>query len=183
MASLPVDGSRRALLSVTDKTRLDEIGRALHEAGYQLIASGGTARFLAEHDIPVTPVEELTGYPEVFGGRVKTLHPVIHGGILGPTAESFGEVAELGIAPIDVVVVNLYRFEDALARGADEAETVEQIDIGGPTLLRSAAKNYQRVTVVCDPVYYDEFLAELSAGDGGTGLDFRRRMDWRFPSC
>ncbi len=176
MASLPVDGSRRALLSVTDKTRLDEIGRALHEAGYQLIASGGTARFLAEHDIPVTPVEELTGYPEVFGGRVKTLHPVIHGGILGPTAESFGEVAELGIAPIDVVVVNLYRFEDALARGADEAETVEQIDIGGPTLLRSAAKNYQRVTVVCDPVYYDEFLAELSAGDGGTGLDFRRRM-------
>jgi len=176
MASLPVDGSRRALLSVTDKTRLDEVGRALHGAGYQLIASGGTARFLAEHDIPVTPVEELTGYPEVFGGRVKTLHPVIHGGILGPTAESFGEVAELGLAPIDVVVVNLYRFEDALARGADEAETVEQIDIGGPTLLRSAAKNYQRVTVVCDPAYYDEFLAEISAGDGDTGLDFRRRM-------
>jgi phosphoribosylaminoimidazolecarboxamide formyltransferase/IMP cyclohydrolase len=176
MASLPLRETRRALLSVTDKTRLDEIGRALHRAGFQLVASGGTARYLAEADIPVTPVEELTGYPEVFGGRVKTLHPVVHGGILGPDHESFGQVADLGIAPIDIVVVNLYRFEDALARGAAEAETVEQIDIGGPTLLRAAAKNYKRVTVVSDPCYYDEFLAEMETNQGTPSLEFRRRM-------
>ena len=176
MASLPVDGFRRALLSVTDKSRLEEIGRALADAGFQLVASGGTARFLAERDIQVTRVEKLTGYPEIFGGRVKTLHPVVQGGILGPSRESFTEVADLGITPIDVVVVNLYRFEEALATGATEAQTVEQIDIGGPTLLRAAAKNYQRVTVVSDPAYYDELLAELKNGDGSTSLDFRRRM-------
>jgi phosphoribosylaminoimidazolecarboxamide formyltransferase/IMP cyclohydrolase len=176
MASLPVKGTRRALLSVTDKTRLEELGRALYQAGFQLVASGGTCRFLAERDIPVIGVEDLTGYPEIFGGRVKTLHPVVHGGILAPSSDSFAEVAELGIEPIDVVVVNLYRFTDAIARGAAEAETVEQIDIGGPTLLRAAAKNYKRVTVVSDPADYDEFLAELEKGGGSTGLDFRRRM-------
>ncbi len=176
MASLPVAGQRRALLSVTDKSRLEEIGRALVEHGYQLIASGGTARFLRDHDIPVTGVSDLTGYPEIFAGRVKTLHPVIHGGILGPTHESFKETQELGIEAIDVVIVNLYRFEDALKRKANEAETVEQIDIGGPTLLRAAAKNFARVTVVCDPVYYDEFLEQLANNSGDTGMEFRRRM-------
>lgn len=176
MGSIPVTGPHRALLSVTDKTRLEEVGRALHGCGYELIASGGTARFLAEKDIPVKGVGELTGYPEIFGGRVKTLHPVVHGGILGPSVESFADVADLGISPIDVVIVNLYRFEDAIGRGAPEAETVEQIDIGGPALLRAAAKNYQRVTVVSDPVYYDELLSELEAGHGTPGLDFRRRM-------
>ena len=176
MASLPVNGPRRALLSVTDKTGLAEVGLALRKCGYELVASGGTARFLAERDIPVRDVEELTGFPEIFGGRVKTLHPVIHGGILGPSAESFAEVKDLGIIPIDVVVVNLYKFEDAIARGASEAETVAQIDIGGPAMLRAAAKNYKRVTVVSDPIYYAEFLAELETGNGTPGLDFRRRM-------
>jgi phosphoribosylaminoimidazolecarboxamide formyltransferase/IMP cyclohydrolase len=175
MASLPVEG-KRALLSVTDKTRLTEIGRALVGHGFELVASGGTAKHLAKDDVPVTEVSELTGYPEIFGGRVKTLHPVIHGGILGPTRESFAETDALGIAPIDVVVVNLYRFREAVAEGADDAGAVEKIDIGGPTLLRAAAKNFQRVTVVSDPVHYDELLAELDNGAGETRLAFRRRM-------
>jgi len=176
MASLPVEGSRRALLSVTDKTGLEEIGRALCGHGYQLIASGGTAARLKELDIPVTGVSDLTGFPEIFGGRVKTLHPVIHGGILGPDLESFKKTTSLGIHPIDVVVVNLYRFEEALKRGADEAGTVEQIDIGGPTLLRAAAKNFSRVTVLSDPGYYSEFVQQLETHAGTTDLDFRRRM-------
>lgn len=167
---------RRALLSVTDKTRLEEVGRVLHGIGYQLIASGGTAAHLREHDLPVTDVNELTGYPEVFGGRVKTLHPVIHGGILGPSLDSFSETEELGIRAIDVVIVNLYRFEDALNDGADDDQMIEKIDIGGPTLLRAAAKNFKRVTVVPDPANYDEFLAQLNANDGRTDENFRRRM-------
>ncbi|MCK9996840.1 MAG: bifunctional phosphoribosylaminoimidazolecarboxamide formyltransferase/IMP cyclohydrolase [Candidatus Krumholzibacteria bacterium] len=176
MGNHPVGNQRRALLSVTDKTRLDEIGKLLHSYGYELIASGGTARYLRDKDIPVTGINELTGYPEIFGGRVKTLHPVIHGGILGPSRESFAETVELGINPIDVVVVNLYQFREAVAAGAGEAETVEKIDIGGPTLMRAAAKNFGRVTVVSDPAQYDEFIAELNTGKGETSLDFRRRM-------
>nr|MEE4269901.1 bifunctional phosphoribosylaminoimidazolecarboxamide formyltransferase/IMP cyclohydrolase [Candidatus Krumholzibacteria bacterium] len=176
MASLPVDPAPWALLSVTDKTGLDTVGRALHEAGYGLLASGGTAQYLDDLGLPVTRVEELTGFPEIFGGRVKTLHPVIHGGILGPTRESFAEVAELGVRPIDLVVVNLYRFEETVASGASAEEVVEKIDIGGPTLLRAAAKNFQRVTTMSDPSFYPELLAELAAGHGTTSLDFRRRM-------
>jgi len=176
MANQPVEKKRRALLSVTDKTRLDEIGKLLHSYGYELVASGGTARYLRDKDIPVTSVDELTGYPEIFGGRVKTLHPAIHGGILGPTRESFTETTELGIGPIDIVVVNLYRFQEAVASGSKEAETVEKIDIGGPTLLRAAAKNFSRVTVVSDPAHYDDFMSEMNAGQGETSLDFRRRM-------
>lgn len=176
MADQPVENQRRALLSVTDKTRLDEIGKLLRSYGYELIASGGTARYLRDKDIPVTGVGEVTGYPEIFGGRVKTLHPVIHGGILGPSLESFAETKELGIGPIDIVVVNLYRFQEAVASGSGEAETVEKIDIGGPTLLRAAAKNFPRVTVVSDPAHYDDFISEMNAGKGETSLDFRRRM-------
>ncbi len=175
MAAVSLD-QKRALLSVTDKSRLAELGRALIGHGYELVASGGTAGQLRENDIQVTEVSELTGYPEIFGGRVKTLHPIVHGGILGPTREAFSETLEMGIGPIDIVVVNLYQFTDAVAAGADEAATVEKIDIGGPTLLRAAAKNYKRVTVVSDPAWYDELLAELSAGNGETGLEFRRRM-------
>jgi phosphoribosylaminoimidazolecarboxamide formyltransferase/IMP cyclohydrolase len=175
MANVSVD-SRRALLSVTDKTGLTDVAAALRDHGYELVASGGTAAHLREAGIPVTGVSDVTGFPEIFGGRVKTLHPVIHGGILGPRHEDFAATVELGIAPIDVVVVNLYRFEEALAAGADEAESVEKIDIGGPTLLRAAAKNFDRVTVVPDPVHYPELLAELAAGDGTTSREFRRRM-------
>ena len=176
MASVPVEPRRRALLSVTDKTRLEEVGKALHEAGYQLIASGGTAGYLRDHELPVTGVSDLTGYPEIFGGRVKTLHPVIHGGILGPDRDSFAATRELGIEAIDVVVVNLYRFSEAVAGGAAPDEIVEKIDIGGPTLLRAAAKNFQRVTVVSDPSHYDAFLSDLAAGNGATSLEFRRAM-------
>ncbi len=176
MASLPLERKRRALLSVTDKSGLEELARGLLGYNYQLIASGGTARFLQEKDIPVTGVSDLTGFPEIFAGRVKTLHPAIHGGILGPSHESFEETKELGIQAIDVVAVNLYRFEDALKRDAGEAETVEQIDIGGPTLLRAAAKNFGRVTVLSDPSFYAEFLQQMEAHSGDTEVDFRRRM-------
>jgi phosphoribosylaminoimidazolecarboxamide formyltransferase/IMP cyclohydrolase len=164
------------LLSVTDKTRLTELGRALVGHGYELIASGGTAKHLQNDGVAVVEVSELTGYPEIFGGRVKTLHPVIHGGILGPTRESFAETAELGIGPIDLVVVNLYRFSEAVAAGADDSGAVEKIDIGGPTLLRAAAKNFHRVTVVSDPGYYDELMTEMEAHAGQPSLEFRRRM-------
>ena len=176
MASLPVGSRRRALLSVTDKTGIVELGTLLAGHGYELVASGGTAAALLQADVPVTSVSDLTGYPEVFGGRVKTLHPVIHGGILGPTAASFTETAALGIAPIDVVVVNLYRFADAVASGASDPEIVEKIDIGGPTLLRAAAKNFARVTVLSDPDDYDAFAAQVVDNDGATTVDFRREM-------
>jgi len=175
MASVPVD-TRRALLSVTDKTGLVDLASALREHGYELVASGGTARYLRDEGFAVTGVSDVTDFPEIFGGRVKTLHPVVLGGILGPTREDFAETVELGIAPIDVVVVNLYRFEEALAAGAAEAESVEKIDIGGPSLLRAAAKNFDRVTVVPDPGRYEEFLAELADGGGETSREFRRRM-------
>jgi phosphoribosylaminoimidazolecarboxamide formyltransferase/IMP cyclohydrolase len=176
MASLPVGSRRRALLSVTDKTGIVELGTLLAGHGYELVASGGTAAALRQADVPVTSVSDLTGYPEVFGGRVKTLHPVIHGGILGPTAASFTETAALGIAPIDVVVVNLYRFADAVASGASDPEIVEKIDIGGPALLRAAAKNFARVTVLSDPDDYDAFAAQVVDNDGATTVDFRREM-------
>jgi len=176
MAEVPVDGGRLALLSVTDKTGLVDLAGALRDHGYGLVASGGTGRHLREAGFAVRDVSDLTGFPEIFGGRVKTLHPVVHGGILGPTRADFAGVAELGIAPIDVVVVNLYRFEDTVAGGADAAAVVEHIDIGGPTLLRAAAKNHGRVTVVPDPACYDEFVAELGAHGGATGPEFRRRM-------
>jgi len=175
MAQVSVNG-RRALLSVTDKTGLAAVARALQAHGYELIASGGTATRLREEGFAVTGVDELTGYPAIFGGRVKTLHPAVHGGILGPDAAAFAETAELGIGPIDVVVVNLYRFEEALGGGADAAQLVEKIDIGGPTLLRAAAKNHGRVTVVPDPCHYEELTAELEAGQGATSPAFRRRM-------
>ena len=175
MAQVSVD-QKVALLSVTDKTGLPELGRALIGHGYRLIASGGTAARLRENDIAVTGVSEMTGYPEIFGGRVKTIHPAIHGGILGPSRESFAETLEMGIGPIDIVVVNLYAFTDAVAAGLDEAATVEKIDIGGPAMLRAAAKNFKRVTVVTDPADYAELLAELDGNGGGTSFAFRRRL-------
>jgi len=174
MAGVPVE--KWALLSVTDKTDLEKVARALLDQGFGLLASGGTARFLNERDLPATEVSDRTGFPEVFGGRVKTLHPVVQGGILAPSRDSFVDVADLGIAPIDVVIVNLYRFEQAISGGADDTEAIEQIDIGGPTLLRAAAKNHKRVTVVSDPVHYPELIRELEDNEGAPGADFRRRM-------
>ena len=175
MGAVPV--IRRALLSVTDKSHLDDVASLLVSYDYELIASGGTARWLRDHGFAVTDVYAITGFPEIFGGRVKTLHPLIHGGILGKQQEDFADpqLAPLGLAPIDVVIVNLYRFEEARAAGLAERELIEQIDIGGPAMLRAAAKNHRRVTLLTSPAQYDEFLHECRAGDGTPSLDFRRR--------
>lgn len=171
-----VSVKKRALLSVTDKSGLVEFARGLERHGFELIASGGTAATLRESGLAVTDVDAITGYPEIFGGRVKTLHPAVHGGILGPDHAAFAETAALGIEPIDVVAVNLYRFGEARAQGGSAAQLVGKIDIGGPTMLRAAAKNFQRVTVVPDPAHYAEVLAELDAGGGATTLALRRRL-------
>ena len=176
MGGLPVNSKPRALISVTDKTGLKELAAGLTEHGYELVASGGTASFLRESGFEALAVSELTGYPAIFGGRVKTLHPAIAGGILGPNPAAFAEVKELGLQPIDIVVVNLYRFEDAVASGGGSDEIVEAIDIGGPTLLRAGAKNHERVTVLCHPDQYPEFLTELDQQQGKTTPEFRRRM-------
>lgn len=155
---------RRALLSVYDKTGLLDYARALVALGVELVGSGGTARALQEAGLPVTPVEALTGYPELLGGRVKTLHPAIHGGLLARrTPEHLAELAAQGLAPIDLVVCSLYPFERTVGTlGVTEAEAIEQIDIGGVTLLRAAAKNHESVTVVCDPADYPTSLEELA---------------------
>ncbi len=166
----------RALLSVSDKTHLVDFARRLHEADVQLIASGGTARALREAGLPVTLVEELTGFPEILGGRVKTLHPAIHGGILARrTPEHLNELQAHDLAPIDLVVVNLYPFQETVAdSNIALAEAVEQIDIGGVALLRAAAKNHEAVTVVCEPGDYDAVAEAIVAG--GVGDDLRRRL-------
>jgi phosphoribosylaminoimidazolecarboxamide formyltransferase/IMP cyclohydrolase len=167
---------KRALLSVTDKSGLEAFARGLAGHGFELVASGGTAAALREAGLAVTDVDTITGYPEIFGGRVKTLHPAVHGGILGPDHASFAETATMGIEPIDVVVVNLYRFAEARAQGGDQAQMVAKIDVGGPTMLRAAAKNFGRVTVVPDPAHYPEVLAEMDANGGDTSLELRRRL-------
>lgn len=151
------------LLSVHDKTGLVEFARGLHRLGWVLIASGGTARMLRENLIPVTEVADYTGSPEILGGRVKTLHPAIHGGILArDIPEHVNELTQLGWHLIDMVVVNLYPFEETIARpGVTLADAIEEIDIGGVTLIRAAAKNHQRVTLVCDPQDYDQVLDAL----------------------
>ena len=167
---------RTALLSVSDKRGIVEFARGLHDLGYTLIASGGTARTLRDAGLPVTPVSEITGFPEILGGRVKTLHPAIHGGILARrNEEHLAELAAHDITPIDLVVVNLYPFEDAVARAdATLDEAVENIDIGGVALLRAAAKNFAHVTVVCDPADYPWVGERLRAG--GLSEDERRRL-------
>ncbi len=168
----------RALLSVTDKSHLEDVAALLASYDYELLASGGTARYLRDHGFPVTDVSEVTGFPEVFGGRVKTLHPLIHGGILGAGRRTSSPTRPmaLGLLPIDVVVVNLYPFEETLAAGGTDDELIEKVDIGGPAMLRAAAKNYHRVTVLTSPDQYEEFLHECRAGDGGTPSEaFRRR--------
>jgi phosphoribosylaminoimidazolecarboxamide formyltransferase/IMP cyclohydrolase len=156
----------RALLSVYDKTGLVELGRGLESLGFELIASGGTAKRLHEAGLPVTSVDEVTGHPEILGGRVKTLHPAIHGGILARgTASHQEDLAAHGIGSIDVVVCNLYPFRETVARAdVTEAQAVEEIDIGGVTLLRAAAKNFESVTVVCDPADYETVLTGLRSG-------------------
>lgn len=156
---------RRALLSVHDKAGLVDFAAGLAALDFGLVASGGTARALHAAGLAVTPVEQVTGFPEILGGRVKTLHPAIHGGILARrTDEHLAELAAHGITPVDLVVCNLYPFAATVARpGVTAQQAVEEIDIGGVTLLRAAAKNFESVAVVCDPADYGEVLAALQA--------------------
>jgi phosphoribosylaminoimidazolecarboxamide formyltransferase/IMP cyclohydrolase len=165
-----------ALISVSDKTGLDDLGRQLRELGWKIISTGGTARSLRSAGCEVLEVSRHTGFPEILGGRVKTLHPWVFAGILAaPTAEHEAELSKLEIPHIDLVVVNLYPFRETVARDdADLEEAVEQIDIGGPSLIRAAAKNHARVTVVVDPADYAEILSELTSGEAGE--EFRRRL-------
>ena len=167
---------RRALISVSDKTGLVETARALAAAGVELVSTGGTKAAIAAAGLPVKDVAELTGFPEMMDGRVKTLHPIVHGGLLGvrDAPEHAAAMTEHGIGPIDLLYVNLYPFEATVARGADFAECVENIDIGGPAMIRSAAKNHAYVAVCTGPEDMAEVLAALQAG--GTTLELRRRL-------
>ena len=167
---------RRALVSVYDKTGLIELATGLHVAGVELVSTGSTAAAIAAAGVPVTPVEELTGFPECLDGRVKTLHPRVHAGILADTRrpEHLAQLDELGVAPFDLVVVNLYPFTATVASGATPDECVEQIDIGGPSMVRAAAKNHPSVAVVVEPARYDGVLAAV--GRGGFTLAERRSL-------
>ena len=157
---------RRALISVYDKNRLEEIGSALNVAGVEILSTGSTAKTLSAAGIRVTEVSAVTGFPEIMGGRVKTLHPTIHSGILADqnNAEHMSAIKDLGIEPFDLVIINLYPFADTIASGASFAECIEQIDIGGPSMLRGAAKNHGSVAVISNPDQYDNLLASISAG-------------------
>ncbi len=173
--ALPI---RRALVSVSDKTGLVELGRFLAARGVEILSTGGSAKALAGAGVAATEVAQATGFPEIMDGRVKTLHPKIHGGILArrDVADDRKAMRELGIEPIDLVVINLYPFEATVARGADFADAIENIDIGGPALIRAAAKNHEFVAVVTEPGDYEALIAEMGAEGGATTLALRRRL-------
>ena len=157
----------RAIISVSDKKGIVEFARALHERKVEILSTGGTARLLTENNVPVIEVSEHTGFPEMMDGRVKTLHPKIHGGILGRRGIDDGVMRENEIAPIDMIVVNLYPFEQTVANpDCDLPTAIENIDIGGPTMLRAAAKNHTDVTVVVDAADYSRILEEMDANAG-----------------
>src|SRR4051794_28170829 len=164
---------RRALLGVYDKTGIEDLARGLAAAGVELVSTGATARRIADAGVPVTPVEQVTGFPECLDGRVKTLHPAVHAGILADRRkpDHVRQLADLGVAPFDLVVVNLYPFTETVASGASPDECVEQIDIGGPAMVRAAAKNHPSVAVVVDPARYGEVLEAVGAG----GVTFAQR--------
>lgn len=166
----------KAILSVHDKTGLLDFAKGLAALGWTLLASGGTAKLLRENGLAVTEVAEYTKSPEILGGRVKTLHPAVHGGLLArPTEADHQQLLDLGWDYIDLVAVNLYPFEATIAKpGVSYAEVIENIDIGGVTLIRAAAKNHERVTLVCDPADYPAVLAE--AGSGGVRAGTRKRL-------
>ncbi len=181
-SDLPADADNkisRALLSVSDKTGLDGFAKGLHEHGVEILSTGGTAKYIAALGIPVIEVSDFTGSPEILSGRVKTLHPKIHGGLLyrRDLQSHCQEAKENDILPIDLVVVNLYPFEQTVAReGVTRAEAIEQIDIGGPSMLRSAAKNHDSVTVVVDPADYAAVLTEMEEHKGATTLKLREHL-------
>lgn len=173
---------KRVLMSVTDKTGVVEFARALHdEFGAEIVSTGGTAKVIEEAGISVRPIDDLTGFPEMMDGRVKTLHPLVHGGLLAKrnNPEHMAQAEEHGIGMIDMVVVNLYAFEKTVESGADFATCIENIDIGGPSMLRSASKNYESVAVVTDPASYDAILEEMRANEGATLLETRAKLALR----
>lgn len=173
---LPVIPIQRALLSVSDKTGIVDLGKALHSKGIEIISTGGTAKHLRDGGIPVTDVAEITGFPECLDGRVKTLHPMVHGAILARPSlpEHADSIKSLGIRPIQLVVVNLYPFEEAVAgRPGDREHAVENIDIGGPAMIRAAAKNFENVCILTDPNQYKYFAEELEHTDGGISAETR----------
>ena len=167
---------RRALISVYDKSGLIALAQGLHEAGVELVSTGSTAKTIADKGIPVTPVEFVTGFPEILDGRVKTLHPHVHAGLLADTRnpEHLAALQKLKIEPFDLVVVNLYPFSETVDSGADIDECVEQIDIGGPSMVRAAAKNHTSVAVVVEPLGYDGVLAAVRGG--GFTLEERKKL-------
>ena len=171
---------KRALLSVSDKTGLIEFARALHtEFGVELLSTGGTAKTLRDAGLPVTDVSDVTGFPEMMDGRVKTLHPKVHGALLGRLPGDEAVMSEHGIEPIDLVCVNLYPFEETVAKpGVTYEEAIENIDIGGPSMIRSAAKNHARVAVVCEPKRYAGTLETLRENEGHTSFVARRNLAW-----
>ena len=169
---------RRALLSVSDKTGLVDLAQFLSGLGVQLLSTGGSAQALRQAGLAVTDVSEHTGFPEIMDGRVKTLHPKIHGGLLArrDLQDHIAAQAAHGISDIDLLVVNLYPFEATVAKGADRDTIVENIDVGGPAMIRAAAKNHDFVTVVVEPGDYADLKQELTTHNGASCLDFRRRL-------
>ncbi len=171
--------SKRVLISVSDKTGVVKLARGLVEHDFEILSTGGTARKLKDNDLNVIDVSEVTGFPEMMNGRVKTLHPAIHGGLLAvrDNEKHLSELADMGIKPIDMVVVNLYPFAETISKAnVTLKEAIENIDIGGPTMIRSAAKNYQGVAVVTDPADYDFILEELAENNGEITRDTRRQL-------
>jgi len=168
---------KTVLISVSNKTGIADFALELTKIGFEILSTGGTARFLKEAGVPVKAVIERTGFPEILDGRVKTLHPAIHGGLLADTTnpDHMEQIQKLGISPISIVCVNLYPFRETVAKGAPEADVIENIDIGGPTLIRSSAKNFRSVSVVIDPTDYDEVLKQLKE-TGETSLELRKEL-------
>jgi len=168
----------RALISLTDKSGIEDFARSLTELGVEILSTGGTAKKMRDNNIPVTDVSEFTGFPEMLDGRVKTLHPLVHGGILNQreNPDHQQQCQKHGIKPIDIVAVNLYAFEKTVATpNCGLADAIENIDIGGPTLLRASAKNFRDVTVIVDPADYPQVLAEIKKS-GNTTLKTRFRL-------
>src|SRR5579875_1931888 len=167
---------RRALVSVYDKTGLDDLARGLHAAGVEIVSTGSTAARIRDAGIPVTSVDEVTGFPEILGGRVKTLHPHVHAGLLADQNDPshVETIQELGIEPFQLLVANLYPFAATVASGASQPEVIEQIDIGGPAMVRASAKNHGSIAVVTDPARYGEVLEAVRGG--GFELAHRQRL-------
>ena len=171
---------KRAVLSVSDKTGIVEFAKELHELGYEIVSTGGTAKAIKDAGIPVTGISEVTGFPECLDGRVKTLHPKVHAGILAmrDNPEHMRQIEELGVTLVDVVAINLYPFKQTILKeGVQFEEAIENIDIGGPTMIRAAAKNWQDVAVVVDPKDYDKVLEEMKAG--GVSRDTKRLLAYK----